>query len=201
MRSMWLRWLAVAVGSAGALGAWGAWAAAPHDYLTADQVEAARQDIETRHQTARSQCASMVGHLKDICVVEAQTHAKMALAELNAYATTSARSRWVAAKAKAEADYADAGKQCLRYRGSTKTLCQQDARVAYVQAVADAQIEEARTTPGTDRDSQQARLAEVRKDAAQRVRNAQRQAAKMRCEAQQGQAQQRCLREWQKTWG
>lgn len=161
--------------------------------LTPAEHDAEKTRIETEYKAAKQQCKSMKGNAKDVCEKQASGQEKVAKAELDFRADGSESNRHKLAKAKADADYDVAKEKCDDLSGNAKDVCTKDAKAAHVKALEAAKVAEARMEPNSNTASKQAHVADTRKEADEKVREAEYKAAKERCDAMSGNAKDACV--------
>lgn len=105
------------------------------------EYEAAEDSIEARYEADKAACDSKSGNAKDICVEEAKGRQKVAEAELEAKHNPTAKNRYDARIAEADAAYAVAKEKCDDASGDAKDVCQKEAKMAHATAKADAEVE------------------------------------------------------------
>lgn len=110
--------------------------------LSNDAYKAAKDRIAVEYATAKTNCDSLSGNGKDICITEAKGKEKVAKAELEArYEEPTAENHYKALAAKAEADYAVASEKCDDKAGNDKDVCVKEAKAIETRAKADAEAQ------------------------------------------------------------
>lgn len=174
--------------------------------------KAAGDKIAAEYKTAKAACNSLSANPKDICVAEAKGKQSVAKAELEASYKPSAKTRYEARVAKAEADYAVANERCDDMAGNAKDVCVKEAKAAEVTAKADAKAQmktsEANATANektseanavaneksTDaRIQANAKTTDARKEASADKRDAEYKVATEKCDALAGGAKDECI--------
>jgi hypothetical protein len=179
--------------------AFGATAAA--EIMSKPQYQAGKKSIEADYKTAKAACKSFSANAKDICLVDAKGHEKVALAELEASYAPSHKTAYDVRIAKANADYALAKEKCDDKAGNDKDVCRKEATAARTTARADAETRlktvDANETAGEKsakaRDTADKKIAAVRKDAADDKMDAEYAVAKEKCDALAGAAKDQCV--------
>lgn len=97
--------------------------------ISKDDYKAAKDKIAAEYTSAKTGCASLSGNPNDICVAEAKSKEKVAIAELEASYKPTPKTHYQARVAKAEADYAVAKEKCDMYAGGAKDQCLERAKV------------------------------------------------------------------------
>lgn len=147
--------------------------------ISQDEYKAGKDRIEADYKTDRAACASMSGNQNDICIAEAKAKEKIGRAELEASYKPTAKNRYQARVAKAEADYAIAKERCDDQAGQSKDVCLKQAKAAQTSAKAEAK--------------EQKETAKAHKEATSDKLDAQYQVAKEKCDSLAGDAKTRCL--------
>ena len=159
--------------------------------LTKEEYKTQKDAISATYKTNKTQCDTMKANAKDICVAEAKGTEKVAKAELEAQYKPSPSHDKKIRDTKANAAYDVAKEKCDDQTGNAKDVCVKDAKAARTAAKADAKVSKAATEARTG-DASPAKVAEVRKDAAEDKRDADYAAAKERCDALAGNAKDAC---------
>ena len=90
------------------------------------------------YKDARAKCATLAGHKRDMCVVEAKAAEKRTKAAADAKYKGTIQARTDSRIANADADYMVAKVACEAKSGSEKGACVKQAQATHVQQVADA---------------------------------------------------------------
>ena len=99
----------------------------------------ARDGAKAIYDAQRRQCRGMPsGNAKDICVAQAKANRVHAEAKADSTYWPGDRTRLVAARHVAEADYKLAREKCDAHAGSARAACLKEARAALVAAKANA---------------------------------------------------------------
>ena len=98
----------------------------------------ARDGAEAMYDAQRKQCRGMSGNAKDVCVAQAKANRVRAEAKADVTYRGGDRTRLVAARNVAEADYKLAKEKCDAQTGNARDVCVKEARAAMVAAKADA---------------------------------------------------------------
>ena len=155
--------------------------------MGAAEVKVAKDRISADYKAAKTQCGSMSGNAKDICVAEAKGKEDVAKAEL-AYARSGKPVDMTkVAMAKAESTYEVAKERCDDKSGNDTDVCRREAKAAEVRAKADA------------KSGQQS--AEQRKDSAEDKRDADYKVAAEKCDAMSGDAKSACVKAAKSRFG
>lgn len=216
--------IAVAVGLAFSTGAMA-------QSMSKDEYKAGRDGISAEYKSAKANCSSFSGNVKDRCKAEARGNEKTAQAELEFRYKPAAKTRYEARVAKAQADYSVAKEQCDDKAGNVKDVCLKEAKAAEIAAKADAKaqmkISDANKTANqqssaahmkadekaadankiANRKSSAAHMranekaVEARKDAAADKRDADFAVAKEKCDVYSGDAKDLCMREAKAQFG
>lgn len=169
--------------------------------MSIDDYKVAKEKIEAEYKSDKVGCDSLSGNAKDVCIIAAKGKEKVAKAELEANIKPTAKNRYQARVAKAQADYAVAMERCDDMAGNTKDVCRQEAKAAEVAAKADAKAQmktvnaqdSAREKSTSARSEANRKASEARQDAASEKRAAQYQVAKEKCDTFSGNAKENCL--------
>lgn len=168
---------------------------------TADEFKTEQNRISAEYKAAKDQCKSLKANAKDVCEKEAQAHGKVAKAELEHRKDPTERKRHNVAKTKADTAYDVAKEKCDDLKGNAKDVCQKDAKAEHVKALEAAKVADARADGSKDGAAKAANVSEVRKDAAQNVREADYKAAVERCDALSGDVKDKCQNDAKRTFG
>lgn len=169
--------------------------------MTEAEHKAEKDRIEAQYKSSKAQCKSLRGNAKDVCEEEAEGQEKIAKAELNHRKDPSEKHRYELAKAKADAAYDVAEEKCDDLKGNAKDVCEKEAKAEHVRALEAAKVADARMDSSTTGNAKAAHVAEVRKDAAENVREADYKAARERCDAMSGDAKDQCVNDAKRTFG
>ena len=167
--------------------------------LSSDAVKAEKDRIESQYKAAMDQCKSLSGNPKDICEEEAKGVESVAKAELDFRADPSEEHRYELAKAKANAAYEVAQEKCDDLKGNAEDVCEAEAKAAHVKALEAAKVADAQRSTDKQGNAKAAHVSEVRKDAAENVREAQYKAAMERCDALAGDVKDKCQNDAKRT--
>ena len=168
---------------------------------TADEFKTEQNRISAEYKAAKDQCKSLKANAKDVCEKEAQAHEKVAKAELEHRKDPTERKRHNVAKTKADTAYDVAKEKSDDLKGNAKDVCQKDAKAEHVKALEAAKVADARADGSKDGAAKAANVSEVRKDAAQNVREADYKAAVERCDALSGDVKDKCQNDAKRTFG
>ena len=159
------------------------------------------QSIANELKTDMLACDPLAGNAKDICSARAKGRQKVALAELDAKTSPSAKSTYQLSVAKAEAAYDEAIQRCDDKAGNVKDVCVTEAKGAHNTAKAEADAQ--RKTADANADARKAtnkanakaadKVSDARRDANAEKRESQYKVAKEKCDALSGDAKGACL--------
>jgi hypothetical protein len=90
------------------------------------------------YKDARAKCATLAGHKRDMCVVEAKAAEKRTKAAAEAKYKGTTQARTDSRVAQADADYMVAKVACDAKSGAEKGVCVKQAQATQIQEVADA---------------------------------------------------------------
>lgn len=167
--------------------------------LTADEVKVEKERIASTYKAAKEQCKTLAGNVKDVCEEEAKGQEKVSKAELDYRKDGTEKNRHELAKAKADATYEVAKEKCDALKGNPEDVCEKEAKAEHVKALEAAKVAEAKHE-GKPGDARAANVAEVRKDGAENVREAEYAAAKERCDALSGDVKDKCQADAKRTF-
>lgn len=158
--------------------------------MSKDEYKAAKTRVEADYKAAKAACASLSGNAKDVCEAEAKGKETFGMAELEARNEPTAKRRYEARVARAEADYAVAKERCDDKAGNDKDVCVKEAKAAEVAAKADAKTQmKDDEAKGNVRD----KTAGARTEAAEDKAEARYKVAKEKCDTYSGSAKDACL--------
>lgn len=167
---------------------------------TADAMKVEKNRIAAEYKSAKSHCKTMSGNAKDVCEKEAKGRENVAKAELDFRHDASEKNRHSVAKAKADAAYEVSKEKCDDLKGNAEDVCEKDAKAEHVKALEAAKVADARADTHKDGAAKAAHISEVRKDAAENVREVEYKAAKERCDALSGDAKDKCQSDAKRTY-
>ena len=98
----------------------------------------ARDGARAMYDAQRKQCRGMSGNARDVCVAQAKANRVRAEAKADVTYRGGDRTRLVAARNVAEADYKLAKERCEARTGNAREVCVKEARAAMVATKADA---------------------------------------------------------------
>ena len=101
--------------------------AADRDTMSHDQYNAKKDRIEAQYKADKDHCSSLKDNAKDVCNAEAKGKEKVAKAELEADYKHTAKARYEARVAQADADYDVAKEKCDDLKGNDKDVCVREA--------------------------------------------------------------------------
>ncbi len=194
--------IAVAVGFAFSAGAMA-------QSMSKDEYKAGRDGIAAQYKSAKANCNSFAGNVKDICRVEALGNEKIAKADLDFNYKPSDNTRYEARVVKAQADYAVAKERCDDKAGNAKDVCLKEAKAAMIAAKADAKTQmkvsgankTANETSAAAHEKADEKSDDARKDAAEQKRDADFSVAKEKCDVYSGDAKDLCVSEAKAQYG
>ena len=109
--------------------------------MSKDEYRAGKDGISAEYKSAKANCSSFSGNVKDRCKAEARGNEKTAQAELEFRYKPTDKARYEARVAKAQADYSVAKEQCDDKAGNVKDVCLKEAKAAQIAAKADAKAQ------------------------------------------------------------
>lgn len=165
--------------------------------MTSAEQKTEKTRIEAEHKAASDQCKPMKGNAKDVCNKQADGQKKIAMADVKHRAEPTEGHRHDLAKAKADAEYDVAKEKCDDATGNTKDVCQKEAKATHVKALEAAKVAEVSAKPSSNPSD----VADARKDAADKTREADYKAAKERCDAMAGDAKDACVTDAKRKFG
>jgi hypothetical protein len=166
--------------------------------MSRDQYKADKDRVEAQYKADKEHCSSLNGNAKDVCQAEAKGKEKVAKADLEAQYKPTAKNRYDAKVARADADYDVAKEKCDDMSGNQKDVCVKQAKAAHTKAKADAKV--ARADADASRKAGEKR-ADARQDAREDTREAQYKVAVEKCDAMSGAAKDQCVRDAKQHYG
>lgn len=165
--------------------------------LSKDELKANKVRIEEQYEQAQTRCKHVEGHARELCNEQARGERDVQAAELQMRAEPTPANEQKLRLAKAEASYSLALVKCKAILGSARSVCRDDARAVFESAKAGARLQQevvAQTLNSANH---------VRERAAQadRIAQAQFNAARERCEMLPGEARTACLNDAQQRFG
>lgn len=109
--------------------------------MTKEAYKSEKERIELEYKSDKAKCQSLSDNAKDICKVEAKGKEEVAEAELSAKYKPSKKSNYKAHIAKAKVDYKIAKEKSDDLTGSSKDVCQKEAKAAMTAAKTDAKAQ------------------------------------------------------------
>ncbi|NMM25750.1 MAG: hypothetical protein HHJ12_00365 [Glaciimonas sp.] len=100
--------------------------------------KSAKDSATATYKTARTQCDTMKGNPKDVCIEEAKAAEKRSKAEAEAQYKNTPKAHMNARLAGADADYAVAKEKCNAQSGNGKDVCVKEAKAVHTKALVDA---------------------------------------------------------------
>ncbi len=177
--------------------------------LSKDEYQAGLKAVSADYDAAKAGCDAFSGNTRDICMAEAKGKRAVAKADLEARHEPSAKHRYDASMARADATYDVAMEKCDDRAGNDKDVCVKEAKAARVHAQADAKARlkandasQVAAEKSTDANLKAMdKIAEARKDAATDKREADYAVAKVKCDALAGSAKDLCLGDAKARYG
>lgn len=166
--------------------------------MSKDSYKTALKNIDAVFKADKDKCKSYSGNANDICMAEARGRQKVAKADAEADYQGTTKSRMEARVARADADFAIAKEKCDDFAGNPKDVCRKEANAAHVAAVADAKADR-RVSDARDTAAKTAN--EARRDASDDKRDAEYKVAVERCDAMNGDAKSRCVKDAKARFG
>ena len=183
--------MALGLGTAGA-------AYAANDRMSREAYKAEKDRIDVEYKTAKEACNKLSGNVEDVCKAQAKANQRIAEAELDAKNKGTAKARYDARVARAEAQYSVAKEKCDDLSGNPKDVCMKEAKAAETKAKADAKAD--RQVSDARKDTAE-RTADARRDAAESKRDADYRVAIERCDALSGDAKTACVADAKSRFG
>ena len=165
--------------------------------LTPTEKKVEKERISAEYKSAKEQCKALKGNAQDVCELQAKGHEKVALAQLDYKAEANESNRHKLAKTQADTAYDIAKEQCDDRTGNDKDVCKKDAQAAHVKALEVAKMAEVRNDPA----AKPSDMANARKDASDKTREADYKAVKERCDALNGDAKDACTTDAKRRFG
>lgn len=109
--------------------------------MSTPDYRSAKDRVESDYKAARASCGPLAASARDICMAEAKGGAMVGRTELQAKYRPSARTRYVARLARAEADYWVAKAKCDHAPGDVNRACQGEADAARTASKGDARAQ------------------------------------------------------------
>jgi len=141
--------------------------------------KAAKDSAAATYKAARTQCDTLKGNPKDVCVAEAKAAEKRSKAEAEAQYKNTPKEHMNARVAAADADYDVAKVKCKAQSGNPKDVCMKEAKAAHTKAVVDAKSSE--------------KIGEVKSDAKEEKSDADYNVAIEKCDSKSGPAKDACV--------
>ena len=183
--------MALGLGIAGA-------AYAANDRMSREAYKAEKDRIDAEYKTAKEACNKFSGNVEDVCKAQAKANQHVAEAELDAKNKGTAKARYDARVARAEAQYSVAKEKCDDLSGNPKDVCMKEAKAAETKAKADAKAD--RQVSDARKDTAE-RTADARRNAAESKRDADYRVAIERCDALSGDAKTACVADAKSRFG
>lgn len=165
--------------------------------LTKEEVQARKVRIEEHYDQSQARCKRLEGHARRLCNEEARGERDIEVAQLEMEANPTAENDQRVRLAKAEARYATSLVKCKELDGEARSLCRDDAKLVLREAKADAKLQmEVAAQLLRSENTVRARTAE-----AERIAEAQFQAARTRCEALPPEGRANCIQDAKTRFG
>lgn len=156
-----------------------AWPVAQAATMSKDDHKAAKTAIDATNKADKAACAPLAGNAKDVCLEEAKSKEKIALAELQYNFTGKPADQVKLRETQAKSAYAVSKEKCDDLKGNPKDVCVKEAKAVEVKALADAKM-------GKE-------VGEARRDANMDKRDADYKVAAEKCDALSGDAKASCV--------
>jgi hypothetical protein len=165
--------------------------------LSKDEIKANKVRIEEQYDQAQTRCKRVEGHARELCNEQARGERDVQAAELQMQAQPTPENDQKVRLARAEASYATALVRCKAMLGAARSVCRDDAKSVFESAQAEAKLQKEVVAQGLNSESQ------VRERTAQadRIAQAQFNAARERCEMLPGEARSACLNDARQRFG
>ncbi len=180
---------------AAALACGGSGFAAP--LLSKDELKANKVRIEEQFDQAQSRCKRVEGHARELCNEKARGERDIQAAELQMRSEPTIENDQKLRLAKAEAAYSVALVNCKAMLGAARSVCRDDAKSVFESARAEAKLHQEVVAQNLNSESQ----VRERTARADRVAQAQFNAARERCEMLPGEARTACLADARQRFG
>lgn len=166
--------------------------------ISKEQFDAQKTRIGQTYDSEKAACKSMSGDTKDLCEVSAKGNRDVALAENEAAYKNTAKARYDARLARADAAYDLAKEKCDSFSGNAKDVCLKEAKAAETRAKADAKVD--RVASETSNDASR-KVADAKQSAAEDKLEADYKVAIEKCDVLAGDAKSRCVSEAKARFG
>jgi hypothetical protein len=187
----------IACAAALAACALGAHAAVFDPALTNDEIKAEKLRIEQQYDQSRQGCKRLDGHARELCREKARGERDVQQAQLEMRVEPTADHDQKVRLAKAGAQFAIEMVKCKDYDGDARAICRQDAKQTYEEAKEDARLQ--KEVVAQELRSEQE--VSERAAAADRILEAQYNAARQGCEKLPAEGRANCLLDVQKRFG
>lgn len=157
--------------------------------MSKSDYQRGKEKISAEYKAGKASCDAMSGNAKDVCVEQAKGKEKIEKAEHEANYKPTAKNRYEARVARAEADYQVAKERCDDQSGNAKDVCVKEAKAAEVAAKADAKMQ--METTSANNNAQQ-KTADARSDANDKKQDARQDATEDKKEAQYKLEKEKC---------
>jgi hypothetical protein len=149
--------------------------------------KAAKDSAAATYKAARTECDTLKGNPKDVCIAEAKAAEKRSKAEAEAQYKNTPKEHMKARIAAADADYSVAKEKCSAESGNAKDVCMKEAKAAHTKAVVDAKSSE--------------KIGEVKAEAKEDKGNADYKVAIEKCDSMAGPAKDACVASAKSKYG
>jgi hypothetical protein len=157
--------------------------------MSKSDYQVGKDKIAAEYKAGKASCDSLSGNAKDVCVEQAKGKEKIEKAEHEANYKPTAKTRYQARVARAEADYEVAKERCDDQSGNAKDVCIKEAKSAEVAAKADAKMQMETTSANN---TAQQKTADARSDASDKKQEARQDATADKQEAQYKLEREKC---------
>ncbi|MDP3842635.1 MAG: hypothetical protein Q8Q81_08570 [Oxalobacteraceae bacterium] len=149
--------------------------------------KAAKDSAAATYKAARTQCDTLKGNPKDVCIAEAKAAEKRSKAEAEAQYKNTPKEQMKARVVAADADYDVAKVKCKAESGNAKDVCMKEAKAVHTKAVVDAKSSE--------------KIGEVKSEAKEDKSDADYKVAIEKCDSLAGPAKDACVASAKSKYG
>ena len=154
--------------------------------ITKAEHKTAVDDAEMAYKRAKTTCATLAGHAKDVCVAEAKAERVYAVAKTDGEYKNTPKAVFDGRKDVAKAEYDLAKTKCAALAGNDKDVCIKEAKAVEVRALEDAKA-------GST-------IADARADASKAKNTANYKVALEKCDAFSGDTKDACVKNAKATF-
>jgi hypothetical protein len=165
--------------------------------LTKEEAKAHKVRIEEQYDHAQARCGRVQGHARELCNEQARGERDVQVAELQLQAQPTPDNDQKLRLARAEAAYSMALVKCKSMDGQARNVCRKDAKMVFKDAQAEAKLQR----EVTEHSMRAENTVRERTVAAEKVADAQFNAARERCEMLPGEGRANCLADARKRFG